>query len=203
MPTLKVPHKIAPSAIRIIGSRIPKADELIVLNPFLLNATIRIGDQLKDCSSKWAIGGDVGEILQGVNVKPDHISILTTKPGCEEISKRLNTFRVSIPFMTDRELARKAEIDLKHYPITVRSYLAEFNIDGQRLDVHGDLQIRVANWDWGDPLDYEPEYVQVVTSRVPVLPLQLKTELYTGLGWLDRVKKIREAMARRHHQFSP
>lgn len=104
--------------------------------------------------------------------------------------------------MTERELPRKAEIDLKHYPVTIRSYLAKFNVDGQRLDVHGDLQIRVADWDWGDPLDYEPEYVHVVTTKVPVLPLQLKTELYTGLGWLDRVKKIREAMARRHHQFS-
>ena len=34
---------------------------------------------------------------------------------------------------------------------------------------------------------------------MPVVPLRLKTELYIGLGWMDRVKKINEAMVRRHH----
>jgi len=67
--------------------------------------------------------------------------------------------------------------------------------------VHGDLRIKVGEWEWGDPLDFEPEYVYVVGVKVPVVPLKLKTELYLGLGWMDRVRKINEAMARRHHKI--
>ena len=89
----------------------------------------------------------------------------------------------------------------KHIGDEAPAAIKRFNIDGQRLDVHGDLRIKVGEWDWGDPLDYEPEYVYVVGVKVPVVPLQLKTELYMGLGWMDRVRKISEANARRHHKI--
>ena len=59
----------------------------------------------------------------------------------------------------------------------------------------------MGDWDWGDPIDFEPEYVYVVSVKVPAVPLELKKELYRGLGWYDRVSKIHAAMARRHHKI--
>jgi len=103
--------------------------------------------------------------------------------------------------MSERQVKRNAEINLKPYPIRIKSYSSSFNIQGQRLDVHGNLQIKVGDWDWGDPIDYEPEYVYVVNVKVPAAPLELKKELYRGLGWYDRVSKIHAAMARRHHKI--
>lgn len=181
--------------------RLPKPEELIVLAKPLLDATVRVGELLKDLPIKWAMGGDIGEILMGVNVRPDHLTILTSADGCSQINAKLAAVRVGTAQATEKKLDRDAEIDLKQYPVYVKSHEARFNVEGQRLDVYGDLQIKVGDWDWGDPLDYEPDYVYVVSEKVPVLPLKLKLNLYTGLGWIDRVRMINEAEAKRHHRL--
>ena len=186
----------------VYADRLPKPEELIVLAPPLLDATVRIGELLKDLPAKWAMAGDIGEILLGVNVRPDHLTILTSADGCNQISTRLATTQVGTAQSKERKIDRSAEIDLKQYPVHVKSYEARFDVDRQRLDVYGDLQIKVGDWDWGDPLDYEPDYVYVVSQKVPVLPLKLKLHLYMGLGWIDRVRKIQEAEAKRHHGLS-
>ncbi|HYY91256.1 MAG TPA: hypothetical protein VE955_04650 [Candidatus Dormibacteraeota bacterium] len=198
---LVIPNKSKLLNIPLLESRVPNPEELVVISQPMLNATISIGKLLKDCSEKWAIGGDAGEILSGVNVRPDHITILATRMGCEEASKKLETFRVEGPRNMERQLERNAEIEPIPLPVRVKSSTSQFRVEGERVDVHGDLQIKVGGWDWGDPLDFEPEYVYVVGVRVPVVPLRLKTQLYMGLGWTDRVKKINQAMARRHHKI--
>lgn len=200
MPALIIPNKSKPLNIPVFQSRIPKPEELIVLDKPLLEATIQVGNLLKDCQSKWALAGDIGEIVNGVNVRPDHLTILTNAEGCEEIGRKLERFQVEASRPVETQIKRNADIGPKSLPITVKSYASQFNLNGQRLNVHGDLRIRVGDWDWGDPLDYEPEYVYVVGVKVPVLPLELKTELYRGLGWYDRVSKIHAAMARRNHK---
>lgn len=199
MPPLKLPTKPSFASIPQIESRVPKPEELVVLSRPLLDATMKIGKLLKDCANKWAISGDVAEVTLGVNVPADHITILTTKEGCDEISGKLAVFQVEGPRLHDKLLEREANIDRKLYPVQIRSYVSRFNVEGSKLDVHGDLQIKVGDWEWGDALDYEPEYVYLVTVKVPVVPLRLKSELYLGLGWMDRVRKINEAVMRAHH----
>ncbi len=201
MPALNLPNDPRLASIPVIQSRVPNPEELVVLSKPLLDATIAAGELLADCSAKWAIGGDLGEILFGVNVQPDHVTILTTANGCDEINKKLAAVRVEAPRTIERRLNRNAEIQPKPQPITIKAYTSQFAIKGQKLEVHGDLQIRVGEWEWGDPIDYDPEYVYVVGVKVPVVPLGLKKDLYFGLGWLDRVKKINEAVARAHHKI--
>jgi len=201
VPVLIVPDKAKPSNIPVFESRIPRAEELVVLDKPLLEATIEVGNLLKGCQAKWALAGDIGEILNGVNVQPHHLTILTNVVGCEEISKKLEGFQVEASRQVETQIKRNAEIEPKPLPIIIKSYRSKFNIKGQRLDVHGDLRIKVGDWDWGDPFDCEPEYVYVVGVKVPVVSLELKTQLYRGLGWYDRVSKIHAAMARRHHKI--
>ncbi len=185
----------------LIESRIPKPEELVVLSKPLLDATIVIGRALEHCANKWAIGGDVAEVISGVNVSPDHIAILTTAAGCDEITNKLAKYQVEPPDRVEKKLEREAEVDLKPYKVRIKSYTSTFNIEGSRLDVHGDLQIKVGDWDWGDTLDFEPDYVYVVGVKVPIVPLKTKTELYTGLGWMDRATKIHHAVMRSRHMF--
>src|SRR5256884_9219272 len=94
MPALVISNKSRPLNIPVFQSRIPKPEELVVLDKPLLEATIEVGNLLKDCKAKWALAGDIGEILNGVNVKPDHIKILTNVLGCEEHSTKLKGFQV-------------------------------------------------------------------------------------------------------------
>ncbi len=201
MPSLRLPDKPSPTPMMVIESRIPKPEELVVLDKRLLDATITIGKSLEECTNKWAVGGDVAEIICGVNVQPDHVTILTTTRGCDEIDGKLAKYRVAAPAMVEKRLEREAKIGLKLHPVEIRSYRGQFNVDGSKLDVHGDLQIKVGDWEWGDPLDFYPDYVYVVGVKVPVVPLQLKSEIYNGLGWRDRATKIHEAAIRSRHKF--
>jgi hypothetical protein len=201
MPALRLSDKQKPISIPVIESRIPKPEELVVLSKPLLDSTILIGKTLKDCSNKWALGGDVSEVISGVNVQPDHIAILTTKDGCDEITESLAQYKVHPPRMIERVLERDARVEEKALKITIKSYTSRFNVEGSALVVHGDLQIKVGEWDWGDPLDFEPDYVHVVGVKVPIVPLKMKSELYTGLGWKDRATKIHEAVIRSKHKF--
>jgi hypothetical protein len=201
MPALRLSDKPKAISIPQIESRIPKPEELVVLSKPLLDATIRIGKDLLDCKNKWAIGGDVAEVISGVNVPPDHISILTTKEGCDEITRKLAKYQDTPPHVVERELEREARIDLNLHKVRIKSYTARMNIDGSRLDVHGDLQIKVGDWEWGDALDFEPDHVYVVGVKVPIVPLKMKSELYTSLGWTDRAAKIHEAVIRSRHMF--
>jgi hypothetical protein len=201
MPALRLSDKPNPIPLPQIESRIPKPEELVVLSKPLLDATIIIGQRLLDCTNKWAIAGDVGEVISGVNVQPDHISILTTREGCDEITRKLAAYQVEPPHLVERELEREARVDLSLHKVKIKSYTSRMSVDGSRLDIHGDLQIKVGNWEWGDPLDFEPDYVYVVGVKVPIIPLKMKSELYTGLGWTDRAAKIHEAVIRSRHMF--
>lgn len=202
MPPLKLPNRQKLALVPFFESRVPKAEELVVLNKPMLEATVKIGQLLKDSPAKWALGGKLGEILLGVNVQPESVHIITDTEGCHRIMMDLEAFPASPAQVVETELRRKAEINFKQLPVKTRSLSTRLEIDGRAVEVHGNLQIRVGDWGWGDPLDFEPEYVYVVGVKVPVLPLTLKTELYVGLGWLDRAKKINEAMARRHHSVT-
>jgi hypothetical protein len=201
MPALRLSDKPKSIFVPLIESRIPKPEELVVLSKPFLDATVFIGKALVDCVNKWAIGGDVAEVISGVNVTPDHVSILTTKNGCNEIAGKLAQYQLEPPRLIERELERDAKVDLKPYKVQIKSFMSRFDIEGSRLDVHGELQIKVGDWGWGDPLDFEPDHVYVVGVKVPIIPLKMKSELYTGLGWADRATKIHEAVRRSRHMF--
>src|SRR4029077_4436274 len=121
--------------------------------------------------------------------------------GCDEIAGKLAKYQLEPPRLMERELERDAKVDLKPYKVRIKSFTSRFDIEGSRLDVHGDLQIKVGDWDWGDPLDFEPDHVYVVGVKVPIIPLQMKSEIYNGLGWRDRAAKIHEAVIRSRHKF--
>jgi len=201
MPALRLSDKPKPIDLPQIQSRIPKPEELVVLSKPLLDATIVIGKELMDCKSKWAIGGDVAEVISGVNVQPNHIAILSTKDGCDEVARKLAKYQVEPPRTVERELDREANVDLKLHKVRIKSYTSRFDIEGSLLDVHGNLQIKVGEWDWGDPLDFDPDYVYVLGVKMPIVPLKMKSELYSGLGWTDRALKIHEAVMRSRHMF--
>jgi hypothetical protein len=199
MPALKIPPKARSNVAPFVESRVPGPEDFVVLGEPLLNATLKLAGVLRSCESKWAMSGDAGELVSGVNVRADHLTILTTPNGCEEISRKLAENVVQTPRSVEKKLDREAKVDIESYPVYIKSHEARFQIDGQRLEVYGGLQIKVGDWEWGDPLDYDADYVYVGSEKLPVVPLRLKTELYVGLGWMDRVKKINEAMVRRHH----
>jgi hypothetical protein len=188
--------------IPVFDSKVPKPDEVAFLPAHLLKVVIMLGGELKDVRAKWAIWGDAGEIIKGVHVKTDHLEILTTKEGCEEICKFLASYVTMAPSEAVKKLSREADVDAKLLPIYVKSHFAELTINGVLVEVYGDEQIKVAEWDWGDPLDFEPDYSYIVNKKVPIVPLRFKQELDLGLGWLDRLELIADAIASGQHHLA-
>src|SRR5438046_8843258 len=122
MPVLIVPDKSKSLNIPVFQSRIPKPEELVVLDKPLLEATLEVGNLLKDCQAKWAFAGDIGEILNGVNVRPDHLTILTNVAGCEEISQKLEAFEVEVAKRVENQLNESDEIERKPLTLMLKSY---------------------------------------------------------------------------------
>src|SRR5947199_9081819 len=112
MPVLRIADKPKPIPLPYIESRIPKPEELVILSKPLLDATILIGKALTNCMNKWAFGGDVAEVILGVNVQPNHIAILTSREGCDEIARNLATYQIEPASTGKREIDRDAEIQL-------------------------------------------------------------------------------------------
>src|SRR5207245_10539609 len=97
MPALRLSDKPKPIDLPQIQSRIPKPEEHVVLSKPLLDATIIIGKALMGCKNKWAMGGDVAEVVPDVNVQPVHITIRSVHDGCEEVARKLGTYPVQPP----------------------------------------------------------------------------------------------------------
>ncbi len=152
--------------------------------------------KLKEVIAQWAIGGDLGEALRAVSVNPDVVEILTSKAGVEQIFKSVEEFQPVEPSTQIRQLPRKAVIGGKEYPVYNKSCYLEFCISGIKIEVYGNLQFKINDWDWGDPLEFTPEYTFVVGKKINVVPLAIKYELHTLLGWTDRAEKIAQVLAR-------
>jgi len=222
---LRVPGK-PNASVPILRSKVPKSDGFVVLPQPLLKAMVKLAGTLKGLDEMWVIGGNAGELALGVGVTPDHLDILTTKKGCDAICALFSKLQSPpaatpvvatgdataspqtvpekspppassiVPTATSTKVEREAEIDGKKYPVYVWSHYAEFKLDGVQVKVYGDLQIKVGEWEWGTPLIFEPSNVNIVGATLPIFPLRLKSELYLGLGWMDRVEKISDAFTR-------
>ena len=99
--------------------------------------------------------------------------------------------------MQTQQLERNALAEGKEYPVYVRSYYFDFSLNNVLVKVQGDLQFKVADWDWGEIYDFEPEYVYVVGKKIAVTPLAVKHQLYESLGWIDRAEKIEQTLQKR------
>ena len=193
---LKLPGGRPIPEIPVLRSGVHRRAETVLLAASLLRATVKVTNALKDASEKWAFGGDAGETVRGVKVNADHLEIVTTKAGTEEICTLLKEYVTLPPAELEKKLARDAFVESVTFPVYVKSHYAELDVDKVRVEVYGDMQYRVGEWEWGDPIDYEADYVIVVGAKVPTLPLWLKSQLHMGLGWYDRVELISDAVNR-------
>ena len=174
---------------------------LAVIDPIYIDTLLELHKRLDKEHIFWAVGGDLGETLRAVQVRPDCVEILTDKKGAAQIFMAFKEFsQKGVLFQTQR-LERKATAEEKEYPIYARSYYFDFTLNGVKIKVYGDLQFKVGNWEWGDKLEFTPEHVSVVGAKTAIVPLQVKHQLYQALGWADRAEKISQVIDRHHPAF--
>lgn len=213
---LKVPNKASsPLSMGEVKTRMPTADEFVMLDRSVLRAILEVFEALKGVRARWALAGDASEIVQGVNTHADSVEILVLggEVDSREVHDALFTYFSSRTGASaiatelqprEEELDRRAQIGGVSYPILLRSLHSELETPQtkKKVKVDGDLRIKVGEWEWGDPIEFEPAYASIVGKRLPVMPLRLRSDLYFGLGWMDRVTMIHEAEQRSHHAHS-
>ncbi len=172
---------------------------LVTLIPVnYLNALTILNNKLKDKSIDWAISGNLGDAIQTVHVEADCIEIITNKTGAEKICKEVQEFGPGKIMLQTETLSRPAAIGKCEYSVSLRSYFLKFNMSSVLVKIFGDLQIQIADWGWGDKMKVSPDYVYVVGQKMPVVPLQVKYDLYRGLGWTDLAEKVQKVIDRKH-----
>jgi hypothetical protein len=183
----------------------PVPEELPVgfISVDLVNAALTLHGKVKD-SAKWSIGGDTADAMRGAKVKPDHLEIITDSDGATKIYEAMKEYGPVAMGVREQKLLREAVIADKSYPVQIRSNYTEFQIGNVVVKVHGDLQYKVGEWRWGDALEFWPEPLSLVGTMVSLVPLTLRLQIYSSLGWVDKVDAINAAIekTRGHHEFA-
>ncbi len=169
---------------------------LSVIEPRYVEMILMLHRRLDKTHVRWAIGGDLGEQMRAVQVRPDCVEILTDKSGASQIALTFKDLAAAEVSQKTQTLSRCAVLDGNEYPVYERSYYFDFTAFGVKVKVHGDLQIKVGYWAWGEKLEFTPEHVSVVGFNTAIVPLQLKYEIYQDLGWTDRAEKINQVINR-------
>lgn len=177
----------------------PKPEEVFVVPPAVLSALRTITSKMKGSEAKWSVIGDLSENLQGVHVRPNEIEILTDEDGLKQMFNVLLEYKPTEITLVERTLDRTAEIQEKTLPVLVRSNCTSLAIQGVQVRIDSEYQMKVGDWEWGDPLVFDPVSMNVAGMSLSAMPLRLASEFYLTLGWLDRVEGISDAVARAHH----
>ncbi len=143
-----------------------------------------IESRLRGSGIRWVLAGSVSLALQGVDVNPNDIDILTDRNGAFQINRILKEYEIR-PVRLRRS---------KRF----QSYFGEFEINGVRVEVMGDLKERVG-LEWRD-LSHRlsaPKITKVEEVKLPISPLEDQLRSYRALRRrkdLSKIQKIAKAL---------
>jgi hypothetical protein len=164
---------------------------LFIVPTKYVNAISSLHQRFESKNINWIVNGDLAEALKTVKVEPDCIEIVCTKHDAEKIFQVVKDLNPSPINYQNRQLSRNAVVDGKEFPIYVRSYYFDFNLESVLVKVQGDMQFKVGDWEWGDIYIFPPDCVHIVGKKTSVTPLTIKAELYQYFGWTDRFEKVK------------
>lgn len=146
----------------------------------------KIHTQLNNTNVNWVITGSLGFALQGVPVEPNDIDIQTDKRGAYEIERYFSKFITK--GVTFSSTGR------------IRSHFGELTIDGIKVEIMGDIQKRLEDGSWENPVDLEhhKRVVEIEGMQIPVLSLEYEYQAYLKLGRIEKAKMLRKWLKGEH-----
>jgi hypothetical protein len=116
---------------------------------------------------------------QGITDQIHDIDSQTNKVGAYEIE------RVLMKYVVRPVRYRESE--------RIRSYLGMLDIDGIQVEIMGDIQKRLENQDWEEPVKVESykQWLDIDGMHVPVLSLDYEYLAYLRLGRTEKAEMLR------------
>ena len=143
-----------------------------------IHALAVISRKAKKKRIRWVIVGSASVALQGVDVRPHDIDILTTKHGAYAMNAVLRLYEVKAV-----RFGRSS---------TFESYFGEFRIRGVKVQVMGDLRVKIRHrWVSLTPRLRRPRIVRVQRLNLPVTPLRSQLVTYKALARRKSRARIR------------
>jgi hypothetical protein len=145
-----------------------------------LDAMRRIYARLEDSQVNWVITGSLGMALQGVDVEVHDIDIQTDKDGAYEIESRFS----------------ECVVKPVRYSISerIRSHFGMLEIDDMKVEIMGDIQMKLDDQTWEEPVKVERyrHWVEVDGMRIPVLSLEYEYQAKLKLGRNEKAEILRK-----------
>ena len=151
-----------------------------MIEPKYLDTLRKIHARLKDCRAIWVVTGSLGMALQGMNVEVHDIDIQTDQQGAYEIESKFPDYAVAPVHYSESE--------------RIRSHFGKLEMDGVKVEIMGDVQKRVDERTWEEPVQVEHNrhWVEIEGMQIPVLSLEYEYQAYLKLGRVEKAEMLRE-----------
>jgi hypothetical protein len=145
-----------------------------------LNTLHTIHALLKDSQINWAVTGSLGMALQGMDIEVHDIDIQTDKDGAYEMERLF--FEYVVKPVHDSASGR------------IRSHFGALEIGGIKVEIMGDIQKRLDNQTWEEPVKVEchKHWVRIDGMQIPVLSLAYEYQAYLKLGRNEKAEMLRK-----------
>jgi DNA polymerase-1 len=153
----------------------------------------KIGKFLK--GKKYAIRGTASLVMQGIEMKVDDIDIVADKETALACNRIFKNFLVKKVSLSSSE--------------KYKSYFGEFNIDGIKVEVMGEWQIRKdqktknKEQEWGRKYNAsENQVIQVKVGKrkVKLTTIEMELAMFAGMGRWNAYHKIKKQLEEKNQQ---
>lgn len=155
----------------------------VVVDSRIIEALWIITKHLKRANINWTVVGSVSLALQGIDIEPNDIDILTDEHGAFQIGLLLKEYEV-------KPVRFRADI--------FESFYGLYDIQGTKVEIIGDLRVKIDGIlvSLSDKIK-PPKLIQIDSMTIPVSSLHDQLFFYEKLGRekdTERIYKIREAL---------
>jgi len=143
--------------------------------------------KLKYMSEKWAIIGSFGQVLQGVNIVPNDIDIITTKEGVLKIQSIFKEFVIQkVSYSTTDSM---------------RSYFGVIEINFCKIEFFGEIENLLSNNSWEAHIEWEKNITEIIIGKikVPVITLEYELIVCNKLFNVERAALIENKLSSQNH----
>lgn len=148
----------------------------------ILNALEVIAEALSGKNIEWAIIGSLSQFLQGLEIEPKDIDIISSREGAKTIQESL----------------KEHLVEKLHYKETesYKAHYCAFNIKGVEVEVLGELVNKVPEGDlWTETKKFSAKRNVFYNNLIiPVISLEQELCAQTRLGKKDRAQRIKQLL---------
>lgn len=149
----------------------------------------KIYGRLNNAKIIWAVTGSLGFALHGMPVEVHDIDIQTDKIGAYDIENLFKEYVIeNVKFSSSEK---------------IRSHFGALMIDDIKVEIMGDIQKRLEDGTWEEPVDlkHHKRAVKIEGMQVPVLSLEYEYHAYLKLGRTEKAVMIMEWLQGEHRSL--